>query len=675
MNDEISINHGNVFSAVVDLLRGVYKRSEYWRVILPFTVLRRLDCVLKHSRSDVPATATHRVDCKDTGSPVSNWSTVQSLSNTSQHSFASLVARPENLARDLREYIGGFPPFARDIIEKFSFDTQITRLAAHNLLYLVTAQIADLDLNPNVVSNVDMGNTFEKLIMQFSDETTGEHFTPRDVIRLMVSLLFVEDQDALAERGTTKTMLDPACGTGGMLFVSQEHLRDLNPGARMEVYGQELNGETFATCQAHMLVTGQDCSRIRMGNSFDNDQHSSQRFDYLLTNPPFGLRWETVADTVRSEYQTKGYEGRFGAGLPPLNDSSFLFLQHMISKMKRPEEGVARLGILFDRTSMSIGSADTGASEIRRWIVENDWLEAVVALPDELFYNTEITTYLWVLTNRKSRKRCGRVQLIDVRGSCSEAPKVLGMKRKRFSEEQIIEIARLYPALEDGPRSKVVSNADIGVRFGYEVPFTRYFPSRSPVGYLTTDKQERLITGHEEVARQRTYPIADLLGPDRESLNLEYKSTLLWDIKQQQKSRNIEDATIKTIAGFANSPYGGTLLIGVTDTGAIHGLEDDYATFSKRGQRGDRDLWGQHLQNLIRHRLGDAALALINWEFHKTNGDDLARINIEPSDYPIYDHKGKTETFWHRTPVSTISITDLKERNRIISHRWSREAP
>ena len=670
MSHGTNINQSRVFSAVADLLRGVYKRSEYWRAILPFTVLRRLDCVLQFSQADVPETVAQRSDCKDMGSPMSNWSTVQSLSNTSQHSFTSLVARPENLATDLRDYIAGFPAFARDIIEKFNFDIQITRLATHNLLYLVIARIADLDLNPNVVSDVEMGDTFEKLIMQFSDETTGEHFTPRDVIRLMVSLLFVEDQDALTEMGTTKTILDPACGTGGMLFVSQEYLRDLNPGGQVEVYGQELNGETFATCQAHMLVTGQDSSRIRMGNSFDNDQHSSQRFDYLLTNPPFGLGWKAVAETVRYEHQTKGYEGRFGAGLPPLNDSSFLFVQHMISKMKHPEEGGARLAVLFARSPMSIGSAGTGASEIRRWIIENDWLEAVVALPDQLFYDTAITTYLWVLTNRKNQRRCGGVQLIDVRDSWSKVPKVLGMKRKRFSEEQIIEVTRLYHAFEDGPRSKVVSNADIGVRFGYEIPFARYLPSQSPLGHPETDKQKGLRGGYQQVARQRDSSIVDLLGPDRESAFLEYKSTLRWDVKQQRKSHDIGDTAIKTIAGFANSFWGGTLLIGVADDGSIHGLADDYATFSKRGQRGDRDLWGQHLQNLIRSRMGDAAFSLVTWVFETVMGHDVARIDIEPSDYPVYERKGNSELFWYRIPASTISVEDEQERSRIIAKRW-----
>ena len=323
-------------------------------------------------------------------------------------------------------------------------------------------------LSPVVVSDQEMGHKYEQLILQFSDETTGEHFTPRDLIRLMANLLFVEDQEVLTDSEAIKTMLDPACGTGGMLFVSQEHVRNLNSRRQLEVSGQELNRETFAICQAHMLVTGQDVSRIRLGNSFDNDQHSCQRFDYLLTNPPFGVGWQAVEERVRSEHHTKGYHGRFGVGLPRLRDSSFLFLQHMISKMQRPEDGGARLGILFTGSPMSVDGTGRSAPEIRRWIIENDWLEAVVALPDQLLYDTEIFTYFWVLTNRKSQERRGTVQLIDVRELWSMTPQIIGMKKKAFSEEQIATITRLYNAFEEEGRSRIILNSECGF------PATKY---------------------------------------------------------------------------------------------------------------------------------------------------------------------------------------------------------
>ena len=271
----------------------------------------------------------------------------QSFFNTSKHTFTTLLADPDNVAGNLRNYIAGFAESARDIVDKFNFDTQIDRLTEHNLLYLVVSKFADLDLHPEVVSNLEMGYLYEELIRKFSElsnETAGEHFTPREVIRLMVNLLFVDDDELLTKPGVVKTMLDPACGTGGMLSVAEDHLRQFNPQARLEVFGQELNAETYATCRADMLIKGQDASHIRFGNSFDNDQHKDARFDYLLANPPFGVEWKMVADTVKDEHETQGFAGRFGAGLPRINDGSFLFLQHMISKMKGPGEGGARSG-------------------------------------------------------------------------------------------------------------------------------------------------------------------------------------------------------------------------------------------------------------------------------------------------------------------------------------------
>ena len=369
----------------------------------------------------------------------------QSFYNTSKHTFKTLLADPDNVAANLRNYIAGFSESARDIIVKFNFDVQIDRLTEHNLLYLVVSRFADLDMSPHTLSSLEMGYIYEELIRRFSElsnETAGEHFTPREVIRLMVNLLFVDDDDLLTKPGIVKTMLDPACGTGGMLSVSEEYLRKLNPQGRLHVYGQEVNAETYATCRADMLIKGQDASRIRFGNSFDNDQHPNRRFDYLLANPPFGVEWKMVANHVKSEHKTKGFAGRFGAGTPRINDGSFLFLQHMISKMKRPEDGGARLAIVFNGSPLFTGAAGSGESEIRRWIIENDWLEAVVALPDQLFYNTGISTYFWVVTNRKSPKRRGKIQLIDARESWTKMRKSLGNKRKQISEEQIAELTR-----------------------------------------------------------------------------------------------------------------------------------------------------------------------------------------------------------------------------------------
>ena len=465
MSGEIINNHAAFIWSVADLLRGVYKQSEYGRVILPLTVLRRLDCVLEPTKADVlerleelPVTLRNR-------EPLLEQAAGQSFFNTSRHTFATLLGDPNNVAGNLRNYIARFSESARDIVEKFNFDVQIDRLDAHNLLYLVVAKFADIDLSPETVSNLEMGYLYEELIRKFSElsnETAGEHFTPREVIRLMVNLLFVDDNELLTRPGVVKTLLDPACGTGGMLSVAEDHLRRLNPQARLKVFGQEVNAETYATCRADMLIKGQEASNIRFGNSFDDDQHQGERFDYLLANPPFGVEWKMVADRIRDEHAFQGFAGRFGAGLPRINDGSFLFLQHMISKMKRPEEGGARLAIVFNGSPLFTGGAGSGESEIRRWIIESDMLEAVVALPDQLFYNTGISTYFWVVTNRKAPKRRGNVQLIDARESFIKTRKSLGQKRKEISAAQIDDIARLYGAFEEGLRVKFFPNESFG---------------------------------------------------------------------------------------------------------------------------------------------------------------------------------------------------------------------
>jgi type I restriction enzyme M protein len=310
-----------------------------------------------------------------------------------------------------------------------------------------------------------MGYLYEELIRRFSElsnETAGEHFTPREVIRLMVELLFIEDDDLLAKQGIVKTLFDPACGTGGMLSVAEDRLRDLNPGAGLEVYGQELNAETYAVCRSDMMLKGQSASHIAYGNSFTEDCHQGQKFDYLLANPPFGVEWKKVADKVKAEHEQRGFDGRFGAGLPRINDGSFLFLQHMISKMKKPEDSGSRLAIVFNGSPLFTGAAGSGESEIRRWIIENDWLEAVVALPDQLFYNTGISTYFWVVTNRKSFERRGTVQLVDARDLFVKMRKSLGEKRKEISAEQIAEIVRLYGDHVEGERVKIFPNESFG---------------------------------------------------------------------------------------------------------------------------------------------------------------------------------------------------------------------
>lgn len=461
-------NHAAFIWSVADKLRGVYKQSEYGRVILPLVVLRRLDSVLEPTKAQVLARhADLKGHVENVGPVLETITGIREVYNTSPLDFRRLLDDPVNVAGNLRSYIAGFSPAARDVLEKFRFDVQIARMDRANLLYLVVSQFAEIDLHPEKVSNLEMGYLYEELVRRFSElsnETAGEHFTPREVIRLMVNLLFVEDEDVLTKRGIVKTLFDPACGTGGMLSIAEDYLRELNPDARLEVFGQELNEETYAICRSDMMLKGQDASHIVQGNSFDADGQGGRTFDYMLANPPFGVEWKSVERFVKDERERLGFRGRFGAGLPPINDGSFLFLQHMISKMKPVDEGGSRLAIVFNGSPLFSGGAGSGPSEIRRWIIENDWLEAVVALPDQLFYNTGIWTYFWVVTNRKSSERRGKVQLVDARELSEKMRKSLGEKRKRISPEQIEEITRLYGAFEENERVKIFRNE----QFGYQ---------------------------------------------------------------------------------------------------------------------------------------------------------------------------------------------------------------
>jgi len=463
--DETIRNHASFIWSVADLLRGDYKQSEYGKVILPFTVIRRLDCVLEPTKVAVLAKAAQLSGRIENVDPILCAVSGEQFYNTSPLTFRRLLDDAENVADNLLTYIGGFSEAARDIVEKFDFGTQIARLNKAGLLYRVVAKFCEVDLHPNSVSNLEMGYIYEELIRRFSElsnETAGEHFTPREVIRLMVNLLFIEDEDALTKAGIVRTLYDPACGTGGMLSVAEDHLRDLNPEARLAVFGQELNDETYAICRSNMMLKGQEASHIASGNSFSEDHHPGAHFDYLLANPPFGVEWKKVEDTIRTEAQNLGFAGRFGAGLPRINDGSLLFIQHMISKMKPFSEGGSRLAIVFNGSPLFTGAAGSGESEIRRWIIENDWLEAIVALPDQLFYNTGISTYFWVVTNRKSPDRRGLVQLIDARESWTKMRKSLGDKRKEISAEQIEEITRLYGDFTEGDRVKIFPNEAFG---------------------------------------------------------------------------------------------------------------------------------------------------------------------------------------------------------------------
>ena len=470
MSDETIRIHAALIWSVADLLRGDYKQSEYGKVILPLTVLRRLDCVLEPTKAAVLAQAERYEGRLMNLDPILEKETGHKFFNTSKYDFRTLLNAPDDLAGALNNYIAGFSATAQDIIDKFDLPTQILRLDRSNLLYLVVAKFAEIDLHPDKISNLEMGYLYEELVRKFSElsnETAGEHFTPREVIRLMVDLVFQEN-DSLSQPGVVKTLLDPACGTGGMLWAAQDRLREINSRAKLEVFGQEINAETYAICRSDMMLRGQDTSNIAFGNSFTEDGHPGLQVDYLLANPPFGVEWKRVAEQVKDEADRLGFAGRFGAGLPRINDASFLFLQHMISKMKPASQGGSRLAVLFSGSPLFTGAAGSGESAIRRWIIENDWLEAVVALPDQLFYNTGISTYLWIVTNRKSPERQGKVQLIDARDLFVQMRTSLGTKRKQINSAQIEELGLLHGAFTNNDRVRILPNSAFRVDPGNE---------------------------------------------------------------------------------------------------------------------------------------------------------------------------------------------------------------
>jgi len=458
--------NSNFIWGVADLLRGPYRPNQYKDVMLPLVVLRRLDCVLDSTKKDV---LDEYNKIKDSGSGIIDAKlrriTGVPFYNTSQFDFEKLKGDPDGITSNLVNYIKGFSSKAGSILESFKFEEQIPKLEKANRLFLVVSKFSEIDLHPETVSNIEMGYIFEDLIRRFneaSNEEAGDHFTPREVIRLMVDILFEPDSEILTSKGIVKTLFDPAMGTGGMLSVSEEYLKEYNPDARLEVFGQDYNDQSYAISGSDMLIKGQNIEHIVLGNSFTEDGFPDEKFDYMLANPPFGVEWKPEQDFIKKEYDELGYGGRFGAGLPRINDGSFLFLQHMMSKMKKPEDGGTRLAIVFNGSPLFTGSAGSGESEIRRWIIENDWLETIIALPDQLFYNTGISTYIWIVSNRKSSERKGKVQLIDGSSYFSKMRKSLGNKRHEISDPHREELVRLYAEFKESEHCKIFDNRDFG---------------------------------------------------------------------------------------------------------------------------------------------------------------------------------------------------------------------
>ncbi len=498
--------------SVADLLRGDYKQSEYGRVI-PFTVLRRLDCVLEPTKEAVLAEKKLRDKAKLNAEPFLLKKSGQLFFNTSPLDLKKLMGDQDSIAENLRSYVQAFSPAVRDIFESFEFHLQVDRLAKANLLYLVTEKFANIDLHPDTVSNAQMGLVFEELIRKFaelSNETAGEHFTPREVIRLMVNLLFIEDDDALSRPGVVRSLYDPTAGTGGMLSIAGEHLAELNPKARLVMYGQELNPESYAICKADMLIKGQEIKNIIFGNTLSADGLPGEKFDYMLSNPPFGVEWKKIEKEVRNEAEQQGFNGRFGPGLPRVSDGSLLFLLHLVSKMRPAKDGGSRFGIVLNGSPLFTGGAGSGESEIRRYMLENDLVEAIIGLPTDMFYNTGISTYVWVVSNRKPEHRKGKLQLIDASGFFQKMRKSLGSKRKELSPEHIDDITRIF-----GEFKKVTRGG---------MPISRIFKNEE-FGYrtITVERPQRDAKGNVVVGEKgkgKGKPVADADLRDTENVPL-----------------------------------------------------------------------------------------------------------------------------------------------------------
>ena len=516
----IQQNLASFIWSVADLLRGDFRRSEFGRVILPLTLLRRLECVLEPTRE---AVLKQYDSLKDSGielDTVLPKTAGHRFYNISRYTLANL-GETETRA-NLEDYVSKFSGTAREIFDYFNFNTWMDRLAEANLLYLVVQKFAYIDLHPDTISNHEMGLVFEELIRRFAEsanDTAGEYFTPRDVVRLATTLVFSADHDMLAGKGIVRTIYDPCCGTGGFLASGIEQVHEWNPDARIVPYGQELNPESYAIAMADMMIKGYEPKNIHFGNTLSDDKLPFEQFNYCLANPPFGVDWKKVQKAVTEEHKHKGHDGRFGPGLPRVSDGSLLFLMHLLSK-RTDADGGSRIGIVLNGSPLFTGGAGSGESEIRRWILENDWLEAIVALPTDLFYNTGIATYIWVLTNHKESRRKGKVQLIDATGQWVSMRKSLGSKRRFITDEQVADIARQLDAFEEGETSKIFATTDFGYRrITVERPLQLAFYPKEELrrealqadkgwSKLDAERQQALLSALDRVGEEK-YPSRD----------------------------------------------------------------------------------------------------------------------------------------------------------------------
>ncbi|MCE2399424.1 SAM-dependent DNA methyltransferase [Candidatus Poribacteria bacterium] len=477
-----------VWNVADDVLRNLFKQHEYGDITLPFLVLRRLDCLLDEDGRKEEAIKTYNLFKdqvpEESLPPIITDKIKTNFYNISKYDLSRLKDDPNNIRINFDNYIGGFSQNVRDIIENFNLARFIERLHKNNRLFIFCDKFTEVDLHPDKVDNRTMGLVFEELLRKFSEmsnETSGEHYTPRDVVQLLVSLLFAEHSQELRGEGIVRSIFDPCCGTGGMLTIGKKYFHEqINPNADIRLLGQELNAQTYAICKSDMLIIGEDPDNIQHGSSLSNDQFQGERFDYMITNPPFGVSWKSDADAVEADADTAN--GRFSVGTPRSSDGALLFLQHMLSKM---EDNGSRVGIVFNGSPLFTGDAGSGESDIRKWIIENDWLECIIALPEKLFFNTSIATYIWILTNKKSEVRQGNIQLINAVDFHNDMKRNLGQKNALISDTHIHQIAELYTNFEETEHCKIYPNEF----FGYTKVTVEKPLIDEETGDVVTDKQ------------------------------------------------------------------------------------------------------------------------------------------------------------------------------------------
>lgn len=549
---------GFIWNIADSVLRGVYKKNEYQKVILPFTVLKRFDAILKYSKKYVVKTYENNKDKTEFLEPILRDKAVDENGNKlgfynfSKFDFETLLQDPNNIEENINFYIQSFSSNVKDILENFDIEKQISKLSKNNLLYLLIKKFNEtsLDLSPENISNHDMGTIFEELIRKFaetSNEEAGEHFTPRDVVKLMAELLFAGEEE---RPGSIKLVYDPACGTGGMLTICEEVLKKNNPNMEVVLYGQEKNDEIYAICKSEMLIKGEDGDNIKGPYStLSNDKLKDQKFDYIISNPPYGTNWEQDKEIVTAEAE-QGFSGRFGAGLPEIRDGQLLFIEHMISKMKKEDK--SKIAVITNGSPLFTGNAGSGESNIRKWIFENDYLETLIALPNQLFFNTGIGTYIWILTNEKPLQRQGKVQLIDAREEYEPMRKSLGDKRHQINNESIVKIVNAYKNFNEEENVKIFNNEDFGyTKITVERPMQLNYQ-------VTPERLENLYTytGFKKLAESKSKDMETKITEEKEGKKYQkaIKEALLtigdkkyydWDTFEDKVQNALKDFNLK----------------------------------------------------------------------------------------------------------------------------------